>query len=121
VVNSHGRRVIAVSLFFGNTAAADESGRGHWAQLRQASDHHPVTAVLQRQDHLGQALELLPEPIAQLRPVDLFEGHLTDRAEVSSTAARFSAHHLADHRLRPGLLRAQSATSTDQGSLRATR
>jgi hypothetical protein len=39
---------------------------------------------LQRQDHLGQTLELLPEPIAELWPVDFFKGHLTDRAEVSS-------------------------------------
>jgi hypothetical protein len=51
---------------------------GVGAQLTEASDHHPVTAVLQRQDHLGQALELLPEPIAQLRPVNLVQRRLAE-------------------------------------------
>jgi hypothetical protein len=37
-----------------------------------------VSAVLQRQDHLGQALELLPKPIAQLRPMDLVQGRLAE-------------------------------------------
>ncbi len=38
-----------------------------------------MTAVLQRQDHLGQALELLPKSIAELRPVNLVKGRLAEK------------------------------------------
>jgi hypothetical protein len=48
-------------------------------KLREAPDHHPVTAVLQRQDHLGEALELLLEATAEFWPVNLVKGRLAEK------------------------------------------
>ena len=79
----------AAARFFGQHLVVGASHGVNEARLRIII---PVGAILEWQDHFGQALELFPQLVADSMPMDLAKGALGPKSSRSTTSERSPIH-----------------------------